>query len=65
MVIAKTLGELGFLDLITFFNAFGEPSVTSVGKIHNSLSISWVRLNCDKGHLTGMLVCFSKTRFTD
>lgn len=28
MVIAKTLGELGFLDLITFFNAFGEPSVT-------------------------------------
>lgn len=65
MVAAKTLEELSFLDLITFFNAFGESSVTSLCKTHNSLSISWIRLNCDKGHLTGMLVCFSNTRFMD
>lgn len=65
MVAAKTLEELSLLGLITFFNAFGESSVTSLCKTCNSLSASWARLNCDKGHLTGMLVCFSTTRFMD
>lgn len=65
MVAAKPLEELSFLGLITFFSAFGESSVTSLCKTRNSLSTSWVRLNCDKGHLTGMLVCFSNTRFLD
>jgi len=45
MVVAKTLQELSFVDLITAFNTLGASILASLCKIHNGFSISWIRLN--------------------